>query len=97
MTMQKSNLFNGEDAARKSRQLINKNGQKVLLLRFSRGDQMAPHSAPVDVLALVLEGKLDITLAGERAEFERGDYVIFPAGATHALHCLEDASLLLFK
>jgi quercetin dioxygenase-like cupin family protein len=95
--MQKNSLFNGEGAARRSRQLIDKNGQKVLLLRFSRGDKMAPHSAPVDVLALVLEGKLNITLAGEQAEFERGDYVTFPAGATHALQCLEDASLLLFK
>ncbi len=95
--MQKNNLFNGSEAGKKSRQLINKNGQKVLFLRFSRGDQMAPHSAPVDVLALVLEGKLGISLGGEEAEFERGDYVIFPAGATHALKCLEDASLVLFK
>ncbi len=95
--MQKNNLFNGNEAGKKSRQLIHKNGQKVLFLRFSRGDQMAPHSAPVDVLALVLEGRLGISLAGEQAEFERGDYVIFPAGATHALQCLEDASLVLFK
>ncbi len=95
--MQKHNLFNGEDAGRKSRQLINKNGQKVIFLRFAQGEQMAAHSAPVDVLALVLEGKMGISLAGEQAPFKRGDYVIFPAGATHALQCLEDASLLLFK
>ncbi len=95
--MQKHNLFNGEDAGRKSRQLINKNGQKVIFLRFSQGDQMAAHSAPVDVLALVLEGTISITLAGAQASFERGDYVIFPAGVPHALQCLEDASLVIFK
>jgi quercetin dioxygenase-like cupin family protein len=95
--MQKNNLFNDDGAGKKSRQLISKNGQKVLYRRFACGEEMPPHSAPVDVLALVLEGKMGITLAGEQEQFGPGDYVIFPAGATHALQCLEDAGIIIFK
>ena len=32
-----------------------------------------------------------------RRSSNEGLYIIFPAGATHALQCLEDASLVLFK
>jgi quercetin dioxygenase-like cupin family protein len=95
--MQKNNLFKDDQADKKSRQLINKNGQKVIFMRFASGDKMPAHSAPVDVLALVLEGKMGITLSGDQEQFERGDYIVFPAGATHALCCLEDASIVLFK
>ncbi len=95
--MQKNNLFNSTQTGKKSQQLIEKNGQKVFFKRFAQGDTMPPHSAPVDVLALVLEGKMEIMLSGNQQQFEPGDYVIFPAGQKHALECLEDASVLIFK
>jgi quercetin dioxygenase-like cupin family protein len=40
---------------------------------------------------------MTITLSDEQEHFGPGDYVIFPAGATHALQCIEDAGIVIFK
>lgn len=58
---------------------------------------MPPHHASVDVFVLVLEGQMDITLDEVKEQFGAGDYVVFPAGHTHALHCLQDARILIYK
>jgi hypothetical protein len=75
--MQKNNLFNGEDASKKSRQLINKNGQKSSPAVFG-GDQMAPFG-PSTYWPWCWK-QTGISLAGT-AEFERGDYVFSRRGA----------------
>ena len=69
---------------------------------------MAPHRAPTDVFALVLDGQMDISLGeaspgeaspGEASpgRFVAGDYVVIPANMTHGLTCIETARLLIFR
>ena len=72
-------------------------GKKVICKTFLPGDKMAPHHAPTDVFALVLDGQMDISLGEETNRFVAGDYVVFPADATHALTCIETARLLIFR
>ncbi len=75
-------------------------------------DSLPPHHAPTDVFVLVPDGQMDISLGGtplggtplggtpladETNQFVAGDYVVFPAGMTHALTCVETARLLIFR
>lgn len=72
-------------------------GKKVICKTFIPGDKMAPHTAPVDVFVLVLDGQMDISLGDETNRFGSGDYIVFPANMTHALSCMETARLLIYK
>lgn len=77
-------------------------GKKVICKTFIPGDKMAPHTAPVDVLVLLLEGQMDISLSDaslgeETSRFVADDYVVIPANTVHALTCVETARLLIYR
>ncbi|MCC2547796.1 cupin domain-containing protein [Hymenobacter sp. BT175] len=76
--------------------LLKRENHRVLRKSFEPGQGMAPHHAPHDVLVVVLSGKLKITVAGDARLFQAGDYVVFPAGAEHALYCEEAAQALIY-
>jgi|GEM_PF-2807240 len=72
-------------------------GKEVICKTFIPGDKIAPHTAPVDVFVLVLDGQMDISVGQETNRFAAGDYVVIPADMTHALVCMETARLLIYK
>ncbi|UOQ96477.1 cupin domain-containing protein [Hymenobacter sp. 5317J-9] len=77
--------------------LLDKNGQKVIFKTFGAGEIMPTHHANVDVLVTVLAGRLIITVVDTPTEVTAGDYLVIPAGAPHALECVEAARILIFK
>lgn len=70
-------------------------GKKVFAKTFRTGDRMPPHHANSDVFVLVIDGQIDITMADETLRFQPGEWVVFPALLTHALDCVDDASVLI--
>jgi len=72
-------------------------GKTPIQKSFRQGDRMPPHHAPVDVVVLVLTGQMEITLGDETGWFRAGEFVCFPAWQLHALTCLEDAKVLIYK
>ena len=72
-------------------------GKKVICKTFIPGDKIAPHTAPVDVFVVVLDGQMDISVGDETNRFAAGDYIVIPAAMTHALVCMETARLLIYK
>ncbi|AYA36039.1 cupin domain-containing protein [Hymenobacter oligotrophus] len=98
--LQTGSLLGGRHTAigeTKAQVLVDKQGQKVIFKTFRAGETMPTHDAPVDVLVTVLAGRLVITVEGAAAELEAGDYIVFPAGARHSLHCLHDARILIYR
>ena len=81
----------------KTMMLADLSGKKVICKTFIPGDAMAPHSAPVDVFVLLLDGQMDISLGDETNRLVAGDFIVFPANMTHALACVETARLLIYK
>ncbi len=77
--------------------LANLDGKKIIHKTFRTGDSMPPHHAPVDVFVLVLAGQMAITLDEQHDQFGAGNFVVFPAGHIHALTCLQDAELLIYR
>ncbi len=71
--------------------------RKAYCKTFRTGDRMPPHHANSDVFVLVLDGQIDITMADETLRFQPGEWVVFPALLTHALDCVADARVLIFR
>lgn len=79
-----------------TRVLLKRDGHRVLRKRFAPGQGMPPHRAPHDVLVVVLSGEMCILVTGAPATYVAGDYVVFPAGAEHALECVQAAQVLIY-
>ncbi|OON66846.1 cupin domain-containing protein [Hymenobacter sp. CRA2] len=77
--------------------LFSRNGQKVIYKTFKTGELMPTHHSAEEVLVTCLDGQLELELHGSNILLEAGDYLIIPAAAPHALRCLQDAKLLIYR
>ena len=70
-------------------------GHNVTLFAFDRGQKLSEHTAPFDALVMVLEGRLELTVAGEPVTAVPGTIVRFPANIPHSVAAPEAARMLL--
>jgi quercetin dioxygenase-like cupin family protein len=78
-----------------SRQIIQKSVGSVTLFAFDKAQALSEHTAPFDALVQVLDGKVEITVAGVPLELKAGDSIIMPANKPHALRALAKMKMLL--
>jgi quercetin dioxygenase-like cupin family protein len=78
-----------------SRVLAKTSGGNVTLFAFDRGEGLSEHTTPFDALALVLEGRIDITIGGRPVVATPGTIVRMPANVPHALDAASAARMLL--
>jgi quercetin dioxygenase-like cupin family protein len=67
-------------------------GEKTLLteLRFNKGSALPAHSHPHEQTGYLIEGKLNLKIAGEVFEVHPGDSWSIPSNAEHSAEVLED-------
>lgn len=68
-----------------SREVISKKTGLVTLFAFDAGEGLSEHTSPYDALVNVLEGEVDITIAGTTHRVKAGELIIMPANKPHAL------------
>jgi quercetin dioxygenase-like cupin family protein len=90
-----ADLVTYQGAAVVSRTLLKKPTGTVTLFAFARGEGLSEHTAPFDALVHVLEGEVEITIAGELVHAKSGDLVLMPAHLPHALMARTDFKMLL--
>jgi quercetin dioxygenase-like cupin family protein len=78
-----------------SRTLIKKPTGTVTLFAFDAGQELSEHTAPFDALAQILEGKAEITIAGQPMQLIAGQIVVMPAGKPHAVKAVEAFKMML--
>ena len=78
-----------------SRQVIQKQAGSVTLFAFDVGQALSEHTAPFDALVQVLDGSVEIILAGEPLTLKAGEAVIMPANRPHAVRALTKMKMLL--
>ncbi|MGD0091714.1 MAG: cupin domain-containing protein [Planctomycetota bacterium] len=78
-----------------SRQIIQKKTGSVTLFAFDEGQALSEHTAPFDAFVQVLDGQVEITIAGKPLTVQAGEAVIMPAGQPHALRALTQMKMLL--
>lgn len=78
-----------------SRVLARRAGGNITLFAFDAGQGLTEHTSPFDALALVLEGRLTITIGGTPVDAAAGTVVRMPANVPHGLEAPEAARMLL--
>jgi quercetin dioxygenase-like cupin family protein len=78
-----------------SRTLVRKPGGNVSLFAFAAGQELAEHTAPFDALVNLLEGELEVKIAGEAHRLAAGEVILMPADEPHALTAAADSKMLL--
>jgi len=78
-----------------SRILSKSDGGSLTLFAFDEGQGLAEHTAPFDATALVLDGRLVLTIGGAAVTATPGTIVRMPAGVPHAVDAPEPSRMLL--
>ena len=78
-----------------SRQIMKNNSGNVTLFSLDEGQGLSEHTAPFDAQVHVLEGDLEIVIAGNRNVLTCADAIIMEANKPHALKALTNVKFLL--
>ena len=78
-----------------SREVIRKETGTVTIFAFDQGQGLSEHTAPFDALVQVLDGTVQIKIAGAPHDLNAGDMIIMPANKPHALQALTHMKMLL--
>ncbi|GAF25216.1 uncharacterized conserved protein, contains double-stranded beta-helix domain [Moorella thermoacetica Y72] len=90
-----SELVDYQEGSIVSRTIIDKKAGTVTLFAFAAGQGLSEHTAPYDALVHVLDGEVEITIAGKPLHVKPGEAVIMPANQPHALRALTNFKMIL--
>jgi len=78
-----------------SREILKKTTGKVTLFAFDAEEGLSEHTSPFDALVQVLEGEVEITIAGKAHHVVEGQLILMPATQPHALKALKRFKMIL--
>ncbi|MBI5708820.1 MAG: cupin domain-containing protein [Candidatus Eisenbacteria bacterium] len=78
-----------------SRTVVKKPAGTITVFAFDRGQALSEHSAPFDALVQVLDGRAEITIAGEPFAVAAGELLLLPANRPHAVRAAERFKMVL--
>ena len=90
-----TNLLDYQDGAIVSKNLLKQKAGTDTLFAFDQGEELSEHSVAFDVLAQILEGEAEITIAGEKHTVHTGEMIIMPGNQPHALKANTKFKMLL--
>ncbi|APC09277.1 cupin domain-containing protein [Neomoorella thermoacetica] len=90
-----SELVDYQEGSIVSRTIIDKKAGTVTLFAFAAGQGLSEHTAPYDALVHVLDGEVEITIAGKPLHVKTGEAVIMPANQPHTLRALTNFKMIL--
>lgn len=79
----------------RSRALFKSRDLEVARLVLRTGETMPPHAVPGEITVQCIEGRVAFDCAAGERELAAGQLIHLKGSELHALHALEDASLLL--
>lgn len=78
-----------------SRHVLKKDTGNISLFAFDEGEGLSEHTAPFDALAMIVEGKAEITIDGVTHILEAPEAIVMPANVPHALKAIEKFKMAL--
>ncbi|WP_294967327.1 cupin domain-containing protein [uncultured Methanosphaera sp.] len=78
-----------------SKELVKKETGTITVFAFDKGEGLSEHAAPYDAMIQIIDGKLELTLNKKLYTLEKGDMIIMPANAPHALYAAERFKMIL--
>ena len=90
-----ADLVSYQDGSIVSREIVKKPAGSVTVFAFDEGQGLSEHTAPFDALVQVLEGEVEITIAGKTHRLQGGELILMPAQQPHALKALQRYKMIL--
>ena len=78
-----------------SKTVIDKKQGTVTLFAFDRGQGLSEHTAPFDATVYIIDGRAEISIAGDTNLVNKGEIIIMPADKPHSLKAKERFKMLL--
>ncbi len=94
-TMSLSGLIDYQDGSVVSREVLRKQTGTVTVFAFDEGQGLSEHTAPFDAMVCVLDGEVEVMIAGKPHVVKTGDMIIMPANQPHALKALTRFKMML--
>ncbi len=88
-------LISYQDGAVVSRTLIDKTAGTVTVFAFDDGQGLSEHTVQYDAMVQVLEGEVEVKIAGTPVVLKQGEMTIMPANKPHALVAKSKFKMLL--
>jgi quercetin dioxygenase-like cupin family protein len=88
-------LVNYQPGSVVSREIIKKPTGTVTIFAFDEGQGLSEHTAPFDALVYVLDGEVEIKIAGKPYLLKQGEMIIMPANQPHALKAIKRFKMML--
>jgi len=88
-------LVSYQDGSIVSREIVKKPTGTVTVFAFDGGQGLSEHSAPFDALVQMLEGEIEITIAGKLHRVQGGQMILMPAQQPHALKAMQRSKMVL--
>lgn len=82
-------LINYQQGGIVSMELLHNEHGSITLFAFGKGQQLSPHSAPLDAFIQVTDGEMLINLDDEDFIVKAGEFFMIPAGHIHAVKANE--------
>lgn len=90
-----ADLVDYQDGSVVSKTLIKKETGTVTLFAFDRNQGLSEHTAPFDAMVCVLDGSVEIRIAGRPYTLAQGDMIVMPANQPHALKAIDRFKMML--
>ena len=88
-------LVTYQEASVVSKTLLEKKTGTVTLFAFDKGQGLSEHTAPFDAMVFVLDGVVEIAIAGNPIVVSQGEMLVMPANQPHALKAVERFKMML--
>ena len=94
-TVKVADLVSYQEGSIVSREILKKPTGTVTVFAFDEGQGLSEHTAPFDALVQVLEGEVEISIAGKLHRVQAGEMILMPAHQPHALKALQRYKMIL--
>jgi len=94
-TINTASLVDYQPGSVVSREILSKKTGKVTLFAFDANEGLSEHTSPFDALVNVLEGAVDITIAGKVHRVKAGELILMPANKPHGLQAVGRFKMML--
>jgi quercetin dioxygenase-like cupin family protein len=94
-TAKVADLVSYQEGSIVSREIVKKPSGTVTIFAFDEGQGLSEHIAPFDALVHVLEGEVEITIAGKLHRLQSGEMTLMPAQQPHALKAMHRFKMIL--
>lgn len=89
------NLLQTQEGAVVSKEIVRKPNGSITIFAFDKNEGLSEHTSPFEAVAHIVEGVVDITIAGEKFQLNAGELIVMPANIPHALHAVEAFKMIL--